>query len=188
MRKYVLLLLPMFLVIGFGQELLQNGDFEDSLDFWTVEQNNNQGSWAANCSTGHHPDPDMEAYVYKYDRYFARIKQTVDIPNTNLQFSASSRLYARHISGTGYYAYAAIILEYVNSHGGLLGRTMIIQKTPNCNLGNTSVLHLIVVSSTNWEDYDFIIADELANLPGVNPAEVAKITVNLESYGTGRSG
>ncbi len=188
MRKYVLFLLPIFLCVGFSQELFQNGDFEDSLDFWTIEHDNNQGNWAVNCSTGHHPDPDYEAYVRKYDRYYARIRQTVDVPNTDLQFSASAKLEATHLSGTGYYAYSAVVLEYQNASGVALGKTVIINKTPNCNLQNTSTQHLIVVTSSNWEDYGFLLVDELTHLSGVNPADIAKVSGYLESYGTGRSG
>ena len=188
MKKHVLLLLTMFLVIGFGQELIQNGGFEDSLRYWTVEYDNNQGNWYVGRATNHHPDPDFEVYVQKYDRYYSRLKQAVNIPTTNVNFSASVKLYARHISGTGYYAYATLILQYQNSGGVQLGRTMIVQKTANCNLQSTPTQHLITVTSTDWEDYDFNIADELANLTGVNPALVAGITVHLQSYGTGRSG
>ncbi len=188
MKKYVLLLLPMFLVIGLGQELIQNGDFENALNFWTTETNHNQGSWEVSRSTTHHPDPDYEVYVYKYDRYHARIKQVVDMPTTNADFSASAKLYSRHISGTGYYAYATVILAYLDASGTEMGKTMIISKTANCNLQSTPTQHLIVVTSTDWEDYEFNIADELGNLSGVNPSDVAKVCVYLQSYSTGRSG
>jgi hypothetical protein len=188
MRKLILLMIPVLFVVTTGQELLQNGDFEDSLDYWTVESNNNEGSWSVTVGPAHHPDPDNEVYVHKYDRYHARIRQTADMPSLNVRFSASAKLNAAHLSGTGYYAYATVTLEYRNSSGGNLGRTMIIQKTPNCNLTNGPTQHLIVVTSADWEDYEFLLADELTNLSGVNPAEVARVTVWLESYGTGRSG
>ncbi len=188
MKKHILLLITVLLAAGIGQELIQNGDFEDSLNFWTVEFDNNQGTWAVTCSTSHHPDPDNEVLVYKYDRYYARIHQTVDVPNHNLRFSASAKLNAAHLSGTGYYAYSAVMLEYQNSGGTALGKTMIINKTANCNLQSTPTRHLIVVTSSDWEDYGFLLVDELANLSGVNPADIAKVSVHLESYGTGRSG
>ncbi len=186
--KYLLLLLPMLLAVGVGQELIQNGDFENSLTHWTVEHNNNQGTWQAITGPGYHPDPDYEAYVYKYDRYYTRITQTVDIPSTMVKFSGSARLYAEHLSGSGYYAYATLTVQYLNSSGTELGKTMFACKTANCTMGSTATRHVVAVTSPDWEDYEFVVAGELMHLPGVNPGNVARIAVCLESYGTGCTG
>ncbi len=115
MSKCILLLLPVFLVIGFGQELIQNGDFEDSLRYWAVEVDSNQGNWAVNCSSGYHPDPDSEVCVHKHNRWYARIKQTAAIPSTDVDFSASAKLNAWHLAGSQNWAYSAIVLEYQNA-------------------------------------------------------------------------
>ena len=173
---------------GTDQELVQNGDFESELDYWTEEVNNNQGSHSITRSTSYRPGPDYSVRVYKYMRYFARLYQVVDIPSTDVRFSGQARLIASKGTANGYYAYAALILDYRNSAGGSLGRTMILKKVGSYFPENTPTQHIVNVTSNEWEDYSFSIADELDNLTGVDPNEVAAISVILESYGTGATG
>jgi len=190
MTRVFVLLVCFFLVIGLGEELVQNGDFENSLSHWEVDYNNNMGSWQARVDTSYHPDSDHEVYVYKYDRHYAKIRQTVDLPSTDapILFSTSAKLYSRKISGSNYYAYATLTLLYLNSAGSSMGKTMIVHKTPLCNLQNTPEQHIIEAVSTGWEYYTFNIWDELANLPGVNAPEVAKIRIELEGHCTSQGG
>ena len=182
------LLLSVFLTTGFGQQLVRNGDFEDSLNYWTLEVNNNQGSYSVKCDTVYQPDPDYEVRVYKSMRYSALLKQTVDLPSTNVQFSASAKLIATKGSSASYYAYAALTLQYRNAADSVLGNTMIVKKIGNYNPVSDSGRHVINVTSSAWEDYSFLLADELESLPGINPADVARVTIYLQAYGNGSSG
>ena len=140
MRLKMLLLVPLVLGLATAQNLLKNGDFEDSLKFWTQEQNNAQGEYEISRNTNHQPDADYEVYVYKYLQFYARIKQTVDIPScTDVRFHASARLLASTGGTTGYYAYATVSLDYLNSSGTALGRTMIVKVAGDTSFPNTSL-------------------------------------------------
>ena len=165
-------------------ELVRNGDFESGLDYWTEEVNNDQGSHSITRSRSYRRDPHHAVRIYKLQRYFARLSQVVDIQNTDVWFSGSARLLASS-SSSGIYAYGALILEYRDADGDALGRTMLVRKAGNYDPQTTPTQHVILVTGDNWVDYGFLIADELTNLTGVNPVEVAAINVILESYGTG---
>ena len=186
--KKLVLVMSVFLVSAFGQEFIQNGDFEDSLAFWDVTYNSPQGTWGAVVNPAYDPDPDYELCVYKNYRYSTTVSQTVDVPSAHLRFAGSAKLHAVVGTKINYYAYATINLEYRDSTDVLLGRTMIVKKTPYCTLESSSTQHLIVVTSGDWEDYEFHIDRELENLPDVDAADVRKITVVLEAYGTGATG
>jgi len=187
MRR-ALLIMSALLVSAFGQELIQNGRFEDSLTSWTVEYDSPDGTWSVATGSEYQPDPDSEVNVSKTMKYYARAFQTVDVPTPELEFSFSSRLFASFAGGSGYYAYATVTLEYLNSSGGLLGRTLFVNKVGYCSLENTSIQHLIVAEDTTWQDYWLLVSDELENLPGLNPADLARARVVLEAYGNGASG
>ena len=188
MRNILLFLLTIFLVTGLGQELLRNGDFEDSLNYWTPVVNNNQGTYSITRDTSYQSDSDYEVRVYKSMRYSAGLAQTVDLASSVVRFSGSAKLLATKGSTAGHYAYAAIILKYLNAGDTVLGRTMIVKKVGSYNPRNSPILYIIPVTSNDWEDYELILADEIARLSGVNPADVAKVSVCLECYGTGSTG
>ena len=177
-----------FLVPAFGQELIRNGDFEDSLAFWNVTYNNVQGTWGAATSAAYDSDPDNEVCVYKAYRYSTRACQTIDVSSTRLRFAGSARLQALVGTTSGYHAYAAVSLEYLDSADTVLGRTMVIKKTPNCTLQNTATQRLIPVAGSEWVDYELDVEREIESLPGVNPNDIAGISVVLETYGNGSTG
>jgi hypothetical protein len=183
-----LLIASVLLLTAYGQELIQNGQFEDNLTGWTVEYDSADGTWSVATGPDYQPDPDNEINVSKTMKYFARAFQAVDVPTTELEFSFSSRLFASFAGGSGYYAYATVALEYLNSSGDLLGRTMFVNKVGYDSLENTSTQHLMVVTDTIWQDYWTLVTDELASLPGVNPADIARARVVLEAHGNGASG
>ncbi len=169
--------------------LLTNGDFEQPLTVgWSQEFDDSQGSYVITRDTTLQPDPDFEVRIYKYLRYYARLKQTVAVPGTNVRFSGAAKLVATKGPTSGYYAYAAIILEYQNAGGEVLGRTWIMKKIGDFNPQNTPTQHYILTISDVWENYGFVLADELANLPGINPRDISRVSVVVESYGTGASG
>lgn len=187
MRKYLLILFALTLLAP-GQELIRNGDFEDGLEAWLEQFDNPQGTYEIAVDTIYHPDPDNEVRIYKYMRYFARLSQAVDIPGTDLLFSGSAQLRASKGSTSGYYAYAALILEYLDSDEQPLGRTMILNKVGTYDPQNTPTQSVHLVTSSDWEQYELALSDELARLTGISPADVTGINVILESYGTGASG
>jgi hypothetical protein len=74
---------------------------------------------------------------------------------------------------------AALALCYRSANDALLGTTRICRISAGCPWSNTTVQHNIYASDTNWHSYSFTLEDELQNLPGVDPADVAKITIAL---------
>lgn len=186
--KKALLIASLLLAMAYGQELLVNGGFESSLTGWTVERDSQGGTWSVTTGPAYHPDPDNEVNVAKTMKYYARAVQTVDVPTTELEFAFSSKLLCSFAGGSGYYAYATVALEYLNSSGGLLGRTMFVNKVGYCSLANTSVQHLIPVEDTAWHDYWLLVSDEMAFLPGLNPGDLARVRVVIEAHGNGASG
>jgi hypothetical protein len=187
MKKLLFLLLAAALA-ALGQELVQNGRFEDSLAHWTLDVDSTEGSWLAASGPDHDLDPDCEAYVWKLLRYRTRLSQTVTLATTVTRFAARLRLSAYIASDTDYYAQAALVLDYLDADSSLLGSTLIVRKTSRSPLTNTPTRHLIEPPDEEWHDFEFVIADELANLPGVNSADVARIAVRLDAYGTGVGG
>lgn len=180
--KHVLLCLAIVAITAsFAQNLVVNGDFEQALTTgWTQYSANSSGGITR--STTYDPDPDYEAYVYRIGSTstasgYEDLYQIVDIPSTNLQFHANLKLYA-YDNGSPWCA-ACLVLKYLNSSNAVLGQTRIYAYSGGCPWTNTSTLHLIGVSDSLWHTYSFNINDELANLPGVNPGQIAKIRVAL---------
>jgi len=187
MRK-CFLILSVLTVLASGQELVLNGDFEDGLDFWATEANNNQGNYVIDYSPDYGPEPGNEVRVYKYMRYYAQINQVTLVPGVDVRFSASAKLLASKGSTSGYYSYAALILEYLDAQGSSLGRTLIIKKLGSYDPQNGPYLHVIPVTSNDWENYEFVLAEELENLSGISPTQVVGVKLIIESRGTGVSG
>jgi hypothetical protein len=171
-----------------ARELLVNGDFEDpARTTWRWDTFGN-ASDTGDChlwqSYYYEPDLDREVCVHKTLHQWAMLSQTVDVPNTNLNFSASAKLFAKtERPDTGYYACANVIVSYLDANDSVLGETRIYVHTGGCDWKSTSVLHLInAPDSTQWHNYAFNVDNELNNLPGVNRADVTKIRVGLWSY------
>jgi len=176
MRFVLLIILPVAIISG--EELLTNGGFEEPLNVgWTRIQSGS--NIIIDRNTGYNPDPDYEAYCYKGDGSgYAKLYQTVTIPTLDLTFQAQLR-FITYASGGTAWAGAALVISYRNSGNTVLGQTRICNKTTYCPWQNTSTLHLIIAPIGSWNHFEFKILDELKNLPGVDPSQVAKISVAL---------
>lgn len=177
-----LLLLLVCAVLGFSSTLLTNGDFEQDLSVgWTAQFLGQLTTDTIDRATTFDPDPDYELRVKKYDASYAKLCQEIDVPSTNLDFSVSTRLLAREYSASSpYWAAASIVLSYLNEAGTVLGETRIVHKSAHCPWTSTTTRHLIIAAdSINWYTYSFNINDELANLPGVNPVDIARVRVTV---------
>ncbi len=180
MYKYIAL----FLVIGISNAgpLLTNGDFEQDLSVgWTKSEFWPSIYDTTDRATNYNPDPDYEVRVKKYDYAYVKLSQVVDIYTTDLEFSVDAKLYAHEYTPAApYWATASIILAYLDEDESLLGQTRICYNTPDCPYTNSSTFHMIVVTDpNNWYNYSFNIDDELTNLSGVTPGDIAKIEVAL---------
>ena len=187
MRKLILIL-SVFAFAAFGQELVLNGGFEDGFEHWDEEVDNSQGSYEITRSTDYRPGPDYSARIHKYMRYYARLVQEVALPGVNVWFSADAKLLAAKGATPGHHAYAALILEYLDAGGTVLGRTALRKKVGNYNPQNSPTERYIFVTGDRWKGYGLSIPDELDRLHGINPAAVAAVRIALVGHGTGASG
>jgi len=164
----------------FAGDFMTNGDFEEALsNGW--QQASGGSSITIDRATTYDPDPDYEAQAYKgAGSGYARLFQIIDVPTTDMDFSANVKIYAYdNNADTLCWAAAALFIEYYNSSGTLLGDTRICMMTAPCPWNNTSTRHLIMAPDSFWHNYAFNIGDELTNLPGIIPANVARIGIAL---------
>lgn len=166
--------------LGSAGVLLTNGDFEAPLTTgW--QQLTSGSSITIDRQTTYDPDPDYEVQVYKgAGSGYARFLQEVNIPTTDLEFSIAAKMYAYdNNADTLCWAGSAVIVSYKNAAGTVLGETRICRFTTPCPWANSSTMHLILVGDSLWHTYSFNINDELTNLPGIDPSNVARIELAL---------
>ncbi len=169
--------------LGRAQELIINGAFELDINTgWSIDSIEGMTPYydTLDRAIDFHPDPDYEARIKKYDSAHAMLYQIFNVGTTNLAFGITAKLYAVEYNPAGtYFAAAAVVLSYMNDSSAVLGETRICYKTGHCTWANSSILHLIEAPDTNWNTYSFNVDDELANLPGVNPLDIAKVKIAL---------
>jgi hypothetical protein len=180
--KYTILVLSSLLALGLGQNLLTNGDFEQELTVGWTYADSGVGTHEALRDTLFHPDPDYEAYTYQYDNPgWAVLSQTVDVPGINLLFSFWGKFEEAGGSSSCWPA-ACFRVCYRDGGGALLGETRYYYST-YADWVPSPTLSLYRVTNPDWTRYDLDVTSELAqNLPGVNPADVARVEVSLWSY------
>lgn len=157
-------------------ELVINGDIEQTLDQgWTQEVD---GAGGIDRSVSYDPDPDYEVMVRKTTGSGSvQLHQRVPCPTTDLAFSASVKIMASATSEA--WSGAALRLVYIDYHGFTLGSTNICARTGRCPWNDSATDHYMEVPAYAWTDYAFNLNDELANLPGVDPAQIKEIVVSL---------
>jgi hypothetical protein len=177
----LLALLPTGLL---ASELLTNGGFEQSLGTGWVSQQGGVGTVTFDRSTGYDPDPDYEARESLFDGPgWGRLSQTVPVANTalDLSFTANMEAYGGIVAC---WPAAAVCVEYRNSASAVLGETRFYKYGAGCTWISSPTLHLVDCNATNgWAHYALNVADEIAaNLPGVNPTQVARVSVSLYTW------
>ena len=168
----------LFSTMLFADNLLENGDFEQALTAgW---QQATGGSYVyIDRSITYDPDGNYEARAEKGDGSgYAKLFQTTDIPTTDLDFSCNAKMWA-YDNHTTAWCGAAIRIFYLNESSTILGETMIAMRSTQNPWNNTSTRHVIAVTDSSWHSYAFNIDDELTNLPGVTPSQIAKIQMAL---------
>jgi hypothetical protein len=178
MKKYLIVML-MLVSIVFADNLLVNGDFEQTLSVgW--QQTTLGIPFIIDRATHYDGDPDYEALVLKSSSNgFASLHQIVALLSTDIIFSCNAKLYA-YDNTYGDWAGAAVILSYMDASNTILGETRICRiSDADCPWADSPTLHLIIATDGNWNNYSFNIADELTNLSGINPLEVSNIQIAL---------
>lgn len=178
MNKYftIILIILMIAGIAFAGNLLTNGDFEQELDVgW--QQSTLDIPFTIERETYFDQDPNYEVLVLKTSSNgFVSLYQVVDIPNTDIDFSGTAKMFA-FANLPGDWAGAAVIISYIDESDAVLGETRICTYTTDSPWVDSPTLHLIVASDANWHDYSFNIDDELTNLSGVNPLDIKKLQI-----------
>jgi hypothetical protein len=167
-----------------AQELLVNGGFEQSLGTGWVTQQGGVGTVTIDRSTAFNPDADYEARDSLFDGPgWGRLIQTVTVPSAalNLSFQANIEVIGGMITC---WPAAAVCVEYRNSTSTVLGETRYYKWGAGCTWTSSPTLHLVPCNAIGgWAHYGLNIADEIAaNLPGVNPTQVARVSVSLYTY------
>jgi hypothetical protein len=187
-RSIVALLLVALAGFGFADNLLVNGDFEESLSVgWTdtIVGTLGYGMFTWSDTLGQ-PSPGFAAAAYKTLLYYSSLSQTVSIPNTNVRFDFDGRLRIGGGSSTCWPT-AAFMVTYFDGAGTSLGNTRIYLHDQYNTWVNSDTQHLIEATAPEvWTQYSLNVADELSgHLPGINPAGVAQLRFELFAYDNG---
>jgi hypothetical protein len=158
-------------------ELVINGDFEQPLD---VGWDQWSAGYGATFSRQVDCDDDMN-YEARLRRGTgngsAMLYQVVGMPSTDLEFSVDLKAYAMATATA--WAGAGVIVAYLDGDGFTLGETRICSTSPYCPWDTSPTSHIIPVPNNIWENHAFNLADELTNLPGIDPAEIRWIKLGL---------
>jgi hypothetical protein len=167
--------------------LLTNGDFEQTLDVgWTDTVVGSVGSSQFERTDTLGQTTGYAARVVKYLASYAALGQTVTVPNTNLTLSFDGRFRIGGGSSTCW-PVAAMFIRYLDNSGAELGNTKMILHGEFCNWTNSDSAHLIEIEIPEvWQPHTLDVAQEISNnLPGVNPANVKQIRIELFAYDNG---
>ncbi len=116
-----------------------------------------------------------------------RLFQEVKLADLNQEFKTRARFTAR-VTKPGYYAYSAVVLEFLDRTGAVLGETRFVHLAGSSPLKSSDRLHLVPVSKAGtWQDLSLHIGDELkTHLAAVSRSKVRRLRIALESFASGR--
>jgi hypothetical protein len=168
--------------------LLVNGDFEQPMDVgWdTVSANAAGGDTFTWSDTLGQPTPGHAVAVHKYLASYASMHQTVDVPNVNLTLTFDARFKIGGGSSTCW-PVASFVVRYLDAAGISLGNTKVYLHDQYCSWAGSDTQSLVDITTPGvWTPFTLNIANELStHLPGINPANVSKLTVDLHAYDNG---
>jgi hypothetical protein len=187
MRTAVILALAVFAGLA-SANLLVNGDFEQPVDVgWdTLAANLAGGDTFTRSDTLGQPTPGFAVAVRKYLASFASMNQTVDVPGVNLALTFDARLEIGGGSSTCW-PVAAFVVRYRDATGASLGNSKIYLHDQYCTWAPSDTQSLIEITTPGvWTQFRLDIATELStHLPGIAPASVKKLTVDIYAFDNG---
>jgi len=168
--------------------LLVNGDFEQPINVgWdTVAANAAGGDTFTWSDTLGQPAPGYAVAVHKYLATYASMNQTVDVPDVNLTLTFDARFKIGGGSSTCW-PVASFVVRYRDVSGASLGNTKIYLHDQYCTWAGSDTQSLIDITTPGvWTPFGLDIASELSmHLPGIDPANVKKLTVDIHAYDNG---
>ena len=176
------------LLVGTGTaDLLPNGDFEQPLDVgWTDTAVYTLGTYSIDRQDTLGQQTGYAARVYKYAPGYASLSQTLTMPGPGVALTFDARLRIGGGSSTCW-PVASLWVRYLDADGIELGNTRFYLHNQYATWTSSESVNLIEVKDNGvWQSYSLDIARELADsLPGINPAGVAKLTVDLFAFDNG---
>ena len=166
------------------QDRLLNGDFTAPLDSgWFRDARNFSGSGAIR------PLPGGGVIVQKVQCGWTRLSQKFLLPDRHVTFSTEAQLRVT-VNRSGYFAAAAVVVEYLDAGGQPLGETRFQAVAGRRPWSSTPTRHFIPVAANGTRhELELDVADELRrHLSGFKPADVAALRVTLEAYGSNTAG
>jgi len=164
-----------------AHDTLVNGSFNQPVaNGWRQEANDYVGIHAISLLK------DGGVQVKKEMCGRAAIVQDVKLPRLDVNFSTRAQFSAQATT-TGYYAYSALVLGFLDQDGKNLGETRVYASAGTLPWKGSGTLHLIPVKdAATWADTKLNLADELkTNLKGVGAARVKALRITFESFGSG---
>jgi len=162
---------------GQAREFVVNGCFEEELSIGWNESMTLPGA-VVERRTDLDPDEDYELHIQLTgSEGITRLFQRWEIACTGMQFSAKLRC---STDGTGgAWTAAGVVLRYLDCQMAELGESAIVSKSRDCPWADSPTFHLIEISKIDWGVYAFDLDDELLNLPGIDPEQIAFLDVML---------
>jgi uncharacterized protein (DUF779 family) len=187
MRNTVIVVLAALVGLA-SANLLVNGDFEQPIDVgWADTAVNAAGSATFTRSdTLGQPTPGFAVAVYKYLATYASLNQTVDVPGVNLSLTFDGRFNIGGGSSTCW-PVASFVVRYLDASGTSLGNSKIYLHDQYCTWAASDTQSLVEITTPGvWTPFSLDIASELStHLPGINPASVSKLKIDLHSFDNG---
>jgi uncharacterized protein (DUF779 family) len=187
MRNAVIVVLAALAGLA-SANLLVNGDFEQPMDVgWADTAVNAAGNATFTWSdTLGQPTPGHAVAVYKYLANYATLNQTVDVPSANLTLTFDARFVIGGGSSTCW-PVASFVVRYLDAAGISLGNTKIYLHDQYCTWAGSDTQSLIDITTPGvWTPFTLNIASELStHLPGINPASVSKLKIDLHAFDNG---
>lgn len=187
MKRILLVAGLLVMLSGSGTaNLLVNGDFEQPLSVgWKDTVFSLGGDYRFERSDTFGSGTGYAAKVYKLLALFASLSQVAPVPGPDLRLSFDARLRIEEGSSTCW-PVAAVFARYRTGQGRELGATCWYKHSIYANWRSSDTFHLIEVTADGWNHYELDIAAELnANLPRINPADVAQVVIDLYAYDSG---
>jgi hypothetical protein len=158
-------------------ELIANGDFEEDLTVGWFQRNDASSATILRTLTAH-PDPDYEATLTVANGVGELgLFQRFQVPNLELTISAD--LWTTGDGTGGAWTVAGLMLTYRDRQRTALGNTAIVYTSRDCPWVDSPTLHIVYTGFETWETVNYELSDLLASLPGVDPAEIEWLDVEV---------
>lgn len=172
----VLVCLPL-VVQATPLEMVANGSFEEELDVGWVQRPHATYSMIQRTTTGD-PDPEFEVQLY-INNGVGELGVAQRFPVHDLDLTITFSLAASADGTGGAWAASGVRLVYRDRDWSILGESRFVYASADCPWTGTPTLHLTEIGLDEWQTFEFTLADELDQLPGVDPGAIEWMEVEV---------